>query len=300
MARCFSKIAGMVGGGFVRIHTRMLAIIRDKADTNMQLSLAMGFGVMMGIVPAWGFQMMIALVLAHLLRLNKAIVLIFSNISIPPMIPFILFASLQTGSLILYGDFLPVVPSAVTRECCLKFFSSYLLGSVVLALVCGFLTFVISFYLLRFVRGKIQMSIEDYLPQRPPILLLKKILSHDENSISCQVNKKSLSFFCDKDDDFLGAALVEIIAQTAAVMHGLQREKNHKRLALGMLTALKEFEICEALAPGNEIIVGQVKTESAMGQHQVVRGEIYQGKKLVAHGLIFLYLDEGQNRDLAN
>ena len=42
----------------------------------------------MGIVPIWGFQMLAALFLSYIFRLNKIIVLLFSNISIPPLIPF--------------------------------------------------------------------------------------------------------------------------------------------------------------------------------------------------------------------
>ena len=41
----------------------------------------------MGIVPLWGYQMLITLFLAHLFRLNKVIALVAANISIPPMIP---------------------------------------------------------------------------------------------------------------------------------------------------------------------------------------------------------------------
>ena len=38
-----------------------------------------------GIVPLWGYQMLITLFLAHLFRLNKVIALVAANISIPPI-----------------------------------------------------------------------------------------------------------------------------------------------------------------------------------------------------------------------
>ena len=53
----------------------------------------------MGIVPIWGFQLIVAITLSFLLRLNKALVIIAANISIPPMIPLILFLSYQMGAL---------------------------------------------------------------------------------------------------------------------------------------------------------------------------------------------------------
>ena len=53
----------------------------------------------MGIVPIWGFQLAVAITLSFLLRLNKALVIIAANISIPPMIPLILFLSYQMGAI---------------------------------------------------------------------------------------------------------------------------------------------------------------------------------------------------------
>jgi uncharacterized protein (DUF2062 family) len=58
----------------------------------------------MGILPFWGYQMLLAAFLAHLFKLNKTITLIASNISIPPMVPVILIMSFKTGSWILGTD----------------------------------------------------------------------------------------------------------------------------------------------------------------------------------------------------
>ncbi len=65
-----------------------------------KISIAMGFGIFMGIVPIWGFQMIIAALLAHFFRLNKIIVLAFSNISLPPFIPVIIYFSYLMGGLL--------------------------------------------------------------------------------------------------------------------------------------------------------------------------------------------------------
>jgi len=60
-------------------------------------------GVFMGVSPFWGYQMALALFLAYVLKINKMITLIASNISIPPLIPFIVWASYAMGGLAL-GD----------------------------------------------------------------------------------------------------------------------------------------------------------------------------------------------------
>ncbi len=70
----------------------------DANETEIKKSLSIAFGVFMGIVPIWGFQLATAIAGAYLLRLNKALVILFANISLPPAIPFILYASYQCGA----------------------------------------------------------------------------------------------------------------------------------------------------------------------------------------------------------
>jgi len=75
----------------------------DASESKARKSASVGFGIFMGIVPIWGFQLAVGIPLAFLFRLNKALFLIAANISLPPMIPFILYASHYTGGLLL-GD----------------------------------------------------------------------------------------------------------------------------------------------------------------------------------------------------
>jgi len=67
-------------------------------ESPMLKACSIGFGVFMGIIPIWGFQLAVGIPLAFLFRLNKALFLIAANISIPPMIPLIIFLSHKTGS----------------------------------------------------------------------------------------------------------------------------------------------------------------------------------------------------------
>jgi glycosyltransferase involved in cell wall biosynthesis len=67
-------------------------------DSDMIKALSVAFGVFMGIIPIWGFQLIVAIGLAFAFRLNKALVIIAANISIPPMIPVILYLSHFTGA----------------------------------------------------------------------------------------------------------------------------------------------------------------------------------------------------------
>ncbi|MBT1711121.1 DUF2062 domain-containing protein [Fulvivirgaceae bacterium PWU5] len=108
----------------------------------------MAVGIFMGIVPLWGFQLILAIALAFALRLNKALVILTANISIPPMIPLILFLSHLTGRIWMgdraqYIRFSRDIDFAQLHNS----FLQYVLGATTLAvaaaLVSGLLTFVL-------------------------------------------------------------------------------------------------------------------------------------------------------------
>jgi len=92
----------------------------------------------MGIVPVWGFQLALAITFAFLFRLNKALVIIAANISIPPMIPVILFLSHWTGAYWMGDKAQQILFSReITFEQVQNNFVQYILGSVTLAILAG-------------------------------------------------------------------------------------------------------------------------------------------------------------------
>lgn len=119
-----------------------------SGESVMRLSVAAGFGVFMGIVPIWGFQMLTSVALAHVMKLNKIIVLAFSNISLPPVLPFILFGSLWCGGVILRQPLL-LDWESLTVDMVGDMLLQYILGSVVFALAMGVLTCGISYIVIR-------------------------------------------------------------------------------------------------------------------------------------------------------
>ena len=81
--------------------TERYLLIPGEPDSLKAISV--GFGVFMGIVPIWGFQIVTALALSILFRFNKVLVLLASNISFPPLIPLVIYVSHWVGGLWL-GD----------------------------------------------------------------------------------------------------------------------------------------------------------------------------------------------------
>lgn len=109
-----------------------------KNESDLVKSASVGFGVFMGIFPIWGFQLVTAIALAFLFRLNKPLVILSANISIPPLIPVILFLSHITGAVWL-GENAQWISfdHTLTLELLQANFLQYLIGAVTLSIVCG-------------------------------------------------------------------------------------------------------------------------------------------------------------------
>src|SRR5699024_3036539 len=74
-------------------------------DSVEKKSFSIALGVLIGLSPLWGFHTVIVLFLAILFNLNKVIAFAFSNVSLPPFIPFIIFSGLKIGSWVLGEHF---------------------------------------------------------------------------------------------------------------------------------------------------------------------------------------------------
>jgi glycosyltransferase involved in cell wall biosynthesis len=114
-------------------------------ESNLSKSLSISFGVFMGIFPIWGFQLLVGIPLAVLFRLNKVLFITAANISIPPMIPFIIYLSLLTGSYFGFGSvefskFLDFSSDAVQQN-----LKQYFIGAILLSCFAFAAVFVVSF-----------------------------------------------------------------------------------------------------------------------------------------------------------
>ena len=128
--------------------------ITHTSDPNYKVAASIGLGIFFGIIPIWGYQMIVAGVTAHFLKLNKILTLVSSNISIPPMIPFILYGSFYTGAVML-GHSREIDLTTISLEKVYSDLIQYLCGSVVLAILAGIIVFILSYILLLIFRRRV-------------------------------------------------------------------------------------------------------------------------------------------------
>jgi glycosyltransferase involved in cell wall biosynthesis len=110
-------------------------------------AMSVAFGIFMGIIPIWGFQLVAAIFLAILFKLNKPLVIVAANISIPPMIPVIIFCSYKMGAFWMGPNAMEIDFSrSISLDSIKKNLLQYIYGSITLAIaaavVFGLLTFI--------------------------------------------------------------------------------------------------------------------------------------------------------------
>ena len=129
-----------------RVLTVLRHLFSEHTDTPGRLAAAVGIGAFCAMAPIWGVQSVAAVALAHRLRVNKAVALAASNLSAPPVAPFVLAAGLVIGHFLHTGQLVRFDRQSTTAQVSL-YLAEWFVGSVVLALAVGtlaaFLTWLI-------------------------------------------------------------------------------------------------------------------------------------------------------------
>jgi uncharacterized protein (DUF2062 family) len=144
-----SMTRGEFGG--LPLTARLVRIVKQAilhhCDQPASFSAAVGLGVFFGIAPIWGLQMIFAAIVAHVLRLSKAVMVAASNISFPLTIPFILYASLLIGHVLHVGELRGMPrPNQLQKSVVLQYLGEYVVGSIVLAIVSGLIAAVAAYF----------------------------------------------------------------------------------------------------------------------------------------------------------
>jgi len=121
---------------------RALRTLAHEHTSPRKLALAAYVGIFVGVLPIFGFHLLLCLVLAWALRLNKLALYGAANISNPLFAPFLLAVELQIGHLLTHGQWLGHSDMVALREGGWRFAltqatGDLLLGSIVLGVVLG-------------------------------------------------------------------------------------------------------------------------------------------------------------------
>lgn len=126
-------------GAWQRLRARVRDLVRlifAEHRTPGRVAAALLFGFVVGCTPLFGAQLLICMALAWALRLNLPIMYGAANISIPPMVPLIGWASVELGTYVATGHLLAISRTSFTRANLPRtletFFWAWLRGGVLL------------------------------------------------------------------------------------------------------------------------------------------------------------------------
>lgn len=148
---------------FVTIYKKgLFTIIKEEAikseESNFIKAASIGFGFFMGIVPIWGFQLLAGIPLAILFRMNKVFFIASANISVPPMIPLIIFLSYYVGGFFVDNNVQFDSIQNITMEDIHINLKQYVVGAIVLAVLTGISFFIFFYSLFLLTRTKIKIA----------------------------------------------------------------------------------------------------------------------------------------------
>ncbi len=91
----------MKKSALINLQNKILAQFKNQNESVWVKAKSVSLGVFIGVLPIWGLQSFSSLLLAHLLKLNKVLVLAGSYINFTPALPLIILGSLKTGAYIM-------------------------------------------------------------------------------------------------------------------------------------------------------------------------------------------------------
>ena len=128
------------------------------------------------------------------------------------------------------------------------------------------------------------------IPQKPPFVMVGKLLSTDELRTRSGFHINGDNIFV-KDGLFQEAGLMENIAQTAALRAGYVAQTENKPVTVAYIGAVSNFEIFD-LPKVNEEIETEITVENQIFDVTILSGKIWQNGNLLAQCEMKLFISK--------
>jgi uncharacterized protein (DUF2062 family) len=123
---------------------KIVAQLSNPKQTDALKAFSAAFGIFIGIVPIWGLQTLAAIFLATVFKLNKTLVVLFSQVSLPPLLPLVVLLSYRAGRF--------WIGNSKTSVHIKTHFLQYICGSITLAIGASVITGLLTFIVLRTIK----------------------------------------------------------------------------------------------------------------------------------------------------
>ena len=133
-------------------------------------------------------------------------------------------------------------------------------------------------------------TILQYIPQRPPIVLICRIYKSDDASVVTGFDILDEHIFT-QNGSLTESGIIENMAQTAASRAGYEAVKNNTKPVVGFIANIKDLVIHFLPASNNEIIT-EVVTKTQVMNVSIIEAKSYCQNKLVASCEMKIFLQE--------
>lgn len=134
----------------------------------------------------------------------------------------------------------------------------------------------------------------ELIPQRPPMVMVGKLLECDEKSTTTSLTISENNVFV-SGNFFSSSGLLESMAQTAALRTGwLLRNKPgaaNKNIPVGVIGSIKNFKLNFQPAAGSEIIT-TINVEYEFGNATLISGKVLSNDRLAAEAEMQIFLTD--------
>jgi predicted hotdog family 3-hydroxylacyl-ACP dehydratase len=127
-----------------------------------------------------------------------------------------------------------------------------------------------------------ECNILDLIPQRPPMVMIDRLIFIDDKSARASLYIKPSNIFC-SDGVLIEAGVIEFITQTAAAFKGYLKMSKNKEIGEGFIGDIRNLVI-HSLPPVSMEIQSEIVIEDELLGYTLITGRAFQEDTLIAEG----------------
>ena len=139
------------------------------------------------------------------------------------------------------------------------------------------------------------IALKDLIPQRPPFVMIDKMISFDMTVTKTQLEVRADNVFC-KDGSLSAEGLMENIAQTCAARMGYINLSKSEAVKIGVIGAVNNFEVFRTPKVG-ELIVTTIEVIEELFQITMVKAFVCCGDETIAQANMKIALMDIDSQD---
>ena len=139
------------------------------------------------------------------------------------------------------------------------------------------------------------ITMRELIPQRPPFVMIDKMLSFDKNVTETQLEIRADNIFC-KDGKLMAEGLMENIAQTCAARIGYVNLSKNEAVKIGVIGSVSNYEVFRLPKVG-EVIITSVEVIEELLQITLVNAVVKCGDQTLAQATMKIALMDEDSQD---